>query len=142
MITWLGTGWGWVVSSFTYGITVIYNIFLLLGSILGTLLSVLGSAIVSFVSVISMITGFITGGFSTGASLWDQLGLTTWLTLGIILYPIYLVFLWDAKGMDAVVSQVTMIWGILSWLAHFFMDVIRTIITMLSGIIESVPVVE
>ena len=142
MITWLGTGWGWVVSSFTYGITVIYNIFLLLGSILGTLLSVLGSAIVSFVSVISMITGFITGGFSTGASLWGQLGLTTWLTLGIILYPIYLVFLWDAKGMDAVVSQVTMIWGILSWLAHFFMDVVRTIITMLSGIIESVPVVE
>jgi hypothetical protein len=142
MITWLGTGWGWVVSSFTYGITVIYNIFLLLGSILGTLLSVLGSAIVSFVSVIGMITGFITGGFSTGASLWDQLGLTTWLTLGIILYPIYLVFLWDAKGMDAVISQLSMIWGILSWLAHFFMDVVRTIITMISGIIESVPVVE
>lgn len=142
LITWLGTGWGWLVQSFVSGITVIYDIFLFLGSILVTLLSIMGQAIVSFVNVIGMITGFLTGGFGTGVNIWNQLGLTTWLTLGIILYPIYLVFLWDAKGTDAVVSQLTMVWGILSWLAHFFLDIIRTIITVISGVVESIPVVE
>jgi len=142
LFTYLGNGWSSFVQSLTYMFTIIADIFIMLGSTMGYIIWTLGHAIVSFASVIGMLAGMIGGSIGGAANLWDQLGLTTWLTLGIILYPIYLVFLWEHEGMDAVISQLSLIWGIMSWLAHFFMDVVRTIITMLSGIIESVPVVE
>lgn len=142
LIAWLGTGWGWLVSSFTYALTIIYDIFLMLASVMGSLIWMLGQAIVSFASVIGMIAGFLAGTFGGAGDLWTQLGLSTWITVAIIFYPLYLIILWDQKGMDAVISQLSMIWGIMSWLAHFFISIIQTVITILSGIIESIPVVE
>lgn len=142
LIAWLGTGWGWLVSSFTYALTIIYDIFLMLASVIGSLIWMLGQAIVSFASVIGMIAGFLAGTFGGAGDLWTQLGLSTWITVAIIFYPLYLIILWDQKGMDAVISQLSMIWGIMSWLAHFFISIIQTVITILSGIVESIPVAE
>ena len=142
LFTWLGSGWSWFASSFMYAITIIADIFLMLATTMGYIVWTLGQAIVGFASTIGMLAGMIGGTVGGASNLWNQLGLAQWLSLGIIIYPIYLVFLWEHEGMDAVIAQLSMIWGILSWLAHFFITVMQSVITAFSSIVESIPVVE
>jgi len=142
LLTWLGTGWTWLVNSFTYALSLIFNIFLFLGSIMYAIITTLGEAIVAFVTMIGMIGGFLSGTVGGAGDLWNTLGISTWITIGIIFYPLYLIILWDQKGMDEVVKQLSMIVGILTWLKDLFMGLINLVLNLIGRIIESIPVVE
>lgn len=141
-LTWLGNGWIWLVDSFTYALTLVYNIFLFLGSIMYSIVTTLGEAIVSFANMIGMIGGFLSGTIGGAGDLWNTLGISTWITIAIIFYPLYLIILWDQKGMDAVIKQLTMIVGIITWLKDFFIGLINLVMALIGRIIESIPVVE
>jgi hypothetical protein len=141
-LAWLGTAWTWLAASFGYAFTLIADLFLFLGAVIVSILTVLAEAIVSFVNALSMISSFLTGGIAGAANLWDTFGISTWITIGIIFYPLYLVILWDQKGMDAVIQQLTWIAGIVLWLKDLFITIIRFVLDILGRIIESIPVVE
>lgn len=142
LLNWILTGWGWLVTSFTYAFSIIAGIFTFLGATIGAFIWAIGQAIVSFANVFIMIGNFLSGASGGAGDLWNQLGLANWFTLALIFYPLYLVILWDTKGMGAVMEQLGWIWGMLHWLATFFISVIQAIIQAINTVIEAVPVVE
>ncbi len=89
-----------------------------------------------------MFTDMMAGGYGVGVDLWETFGISQWITVAIIFYPLYLIILWDQKDMDAVIKQLTMMFGILSWLFTFFVSVIQFTIGLITTVIESIPVAE
>lgn len=138
----IGAGVSYLVSSVTYLLQLLYNFFLLLGALLGSFVSLLGELVLSMITTVTYFQDMMAGGIGTAGNLWDQLGISSWITLAIILYPIYLIILWDEQGEDAVVRQLTLIFGIATWLMQFFIQVIHVVINLISGLIESIPVAE
>lgn len=138
----IGEAWGWFESSLVYAWDVVANIFILIGELLVVFVTTIADLIVSFVNFLGMFTEFIGGGLGAAADIWDALGLLTWLELAMILYPLYLVILWEERGMDAVIQQLTWIFGLLVWLKDFFIGIATFIITIITSIIESIPVAE
>jgi hypothetical protein len=138
----ISVGWSWVVNSFLSAFTVMAAIFTFMATTIGAFLWACGQALVSFANMFVTLGQWINGGAGGAANLVAGLDLPVWFTLALIFYPLYLIILWDQKGMAAVIEQLSWIFGILSWLAHFFMTVIHTIITVINAVIEAVPVVE
>lgn len=142
LFNWLGSGISYLVDSTAYVFELLYNFFLLMGSLLGSFVNVLGELVLSIVNTINYFVDFMAGGIGAAGNLWDQLGVSSWFTVALIFYPIYLIILWEEKGMDAVMSQLTMIFGIASWLFDFFIQVIGIVLNFAHTMIESIPVAE
>jgi hypothetical protein len=142
MFTWIGQGIGWLGSGMGYIFTLIYDIFLLIGSLMMGFLSTIGQLILSIVNTITFFTNMMSGAIGGAGNLWNQLGIMSWLTVFLVFYPIYLIILWEEEGTDAVVSQLTMIFGILSWLFQFFYQLALMMVNVIHTLIESIPVVE
>ena len=64
------------------------------------------------------------------------------MILGIIIYPIYLVFLWDEDGLDALEHELRRDWWFLSTIFGALINVGRFILQVIMAVIESIPVVE
>lgn len=142
LFNWIGEGFGYLINSAGYAWTVIASIFIMIGQLLAAFITTLGELITSFVTTLSMFVDFMGGGLGAAGNLWDTFQISTWITLAIIFYPIYLIILWDQKGLDAVITQLTWIFGILVWLYGFFRSLIELIIHFITGLIESIPVAE
>lgn len=142
LFSWIGQSVGYVGNAVGYVFTVIYDIFLLLGSVMVGFLSTIGTLIGSIVNTINFLTNIMGGVVGGAGNLWDQLGISNWIVVACVFYPIYLIILWEEKGTDAVVSQLTMIFGILSWFFNFFYQLATMLINFVSGLVESIPVVE
>jgi len=142
IMAWLQGGWSQLVLSWSYIAALLLQFFIFLGSIMGYLVSLLTMAITQFVNIITMTAGFFQGGYGTGVDIWNAYGLTTWLTLACICYPIYLVILWDEEGFDALINHLMFVFNVLSLLAHFFISVIQMIFNGIHTLIEAIPVVE
>ena len=141
-LSWISSGIAWLTTSFLYVITLLGAIFGFIIATVGGFLTAIAQALASFANVIVMIGSFLSGGVGGAGNLWNSLGLMQWFTVGLLFYPLYLVVLWDEKGMGAVMEQLGWIWGTVNWLAHFFLTVITTVFNLISGIIEAIPVVE
>lgn len=142
LVNWLAGGWTWLIASFGYIGQMLVQFFIILGASMGYIVALLTMAATQFVTILTTLVGFFQGSYGTGLSIWNDFGLTTWLTLALICYPLYLVFMWDEDGFDAVMSHLTFVFNILSMLAHFFISVIQMVFTGISTIVEAIPVVE
>ena len=142
LFAWIGEGFSYVGMAAANGFELLVNFFSLFGSLLTAFVYSLGEIVGSFVSFLSNFVSFMEGGVGAAGNLWDQLGILQWLTVALVFYPLYLVILWDEKGMDAVIQQLTWIFGIAVFLYHFFEGLIQGLITMISALIESIPVAE
>lgn len=142
IMAWLEPGWVWLVASFTYMSELVVQLFLFLGSVMGYLIVLLTEAVAQFANIIDTMAGFFQGSYGTGMNIWNDFGLSTWLTLGLIFYPVYLFYLWDTEGMDAVMNQLMFIFNVLSMLAHYFISVIQMILNGIHTLVEAIPVVE
>lgn len=141
-LAWIGDAWANFTLSLGYVWTVFSEIFVFLGTVFSGLFTVLTEAFAGFSSFINTTLSFVQGGVGGAANLWTDLGITTWLTVFLVFYPMYLIFVWEEEGEEAVFRQLNIIWSIMSWLAHFFMTVISTVISVISGLVESIPVAE
>lgn len=109
---------------------------------LSYMVSVIGDAFAQWLGMFQMGVEMIQGAFGVGVDLWETFNLSLWLTLAFILYPLYLVIMWDEHGLDRVISHLrvvawipTLVFKILSWLVMSF-------ITILSYVIEAIPLAE
>jgi hypothetical protein len=142
LFNWIGSGFTYLTQSATYVFTLLYNFFLMIGQLMGAFIATLGEFVLSIITTLGYLVDFL-GGIGTGAgNLWDQFQIWSWIQLALIFYPIYLIILWEEHGMDAVLSQLTMIWGIASWLFGFFIQIIMAVISFAHTLIESIPVAE
>lgn len=142
LFNWLGEAFNGMLIGASYAWEVVANIFILIASMIGAFVNTVAELVLSFATFISNFVDFIGGGLGAGADLWTELGISTWITVAIIFYPLYLVILWEEKGMGAVIEQLTWIFGLLVWLYHFFEGLIMGAITLVTAIIESIPVAE
>ena len=142
LFTWIGESLEFMVTGAEYLMTIMGSLFTLLGSLLGAFLTTMGDLITSAVTTITMFTDMMAGGYGVGADLFETFQIMTWLQVAIIFYPLYLVILWDQKGMDAVIKQLSMMFGILFWLFGFFVTVIMFTINLITSFIEAIPLAE
>jgi len=142
LFTWIGESVGYIAISFEYMVDIMVDVFDLFSSLLGAFLDTMGQLITSIVSTVTMFTDMMGGAYGAGVNLWETLGISSWITLAMIFYPLYLVILWEESGMDAVIQQLSWIFGLLSWVFTFMSGVIMEAISLISTLIESIPVAE
>lgn len=142
LFTWIGDSVSYIGTAFDYLIEIISDVFDLFASLLGTFLGVMGDLIGSLVNFVTTFTDMMGGAYGAGVDLWETLGISQWITVAMIFYPLYLVILWDQDGMDAVIQQLTWIFGLLSWVFEFMSSVISEAILLITSLIESIPVAE
>jgi len=142
LFNWIGSGFSYMIQSATYVFTLLYNFFLMIGQLIGAFITTLGEFVLSIINTLGYLVDFL-GGIGTGAgSLWVQFNIMGWLEVALVFYPLYLIILWDQEGMDAVVSQLSIFWGIAAWLFGFFIQIIMAVISFAHTLIESIPVAE
>jgi len=143
LFSWIAQFFTWMVSSVTYLTTLLTTIFTtVLGPTLTKFLNLVASVANQWISMIMMVFSFLDGTFTAGFNVWEELNIASWITVGAILYPMYLIFLWDQKGMEAVIAQITFIKDVIFTLAHFFLAVAQWFVALIGRIIESIPVAE
>ena len=142
LFTWIGQSVGYIGTAFDYLVEIVVDVFALFGSLLGAFLETMGELITSLVNTVTIFTDMMGGAYGTGVDLWETLGISSWLTVAMVFYPLYLIILWEEKGMDAVIQQLTWIFGLLSWVFTFMSGVIMDAIGLISTLIESIPVAE
>ncbi|MCJ7459214.1 MAG: hypothetical protein MUP17_09505 [candidate division Zixibacteria bacterium] len=142
LFKWIADGFGYMVSSATFMFQLLSAFFTMLGSLLASFVSVLSEFVLSIIATLGYLVNFL-GGVGTGAGdLWTQFNIWGWLQVALIFYPLYLILLWEERGLDPVIAQLTMIWGIAAWLFGFFIQIIQAMIGIMHTLIESIPVAE
>ena len=139
---WISNGLTYLADSLSYGFGIISNIFLMIGAVIVDFLVIISEAIVSFVATLGMVGDMLGGGISGASNVWNDLGLSTWITVVLIFYPLYLILLWEREGAEPVIQQLTWIFGILVWLGGFFISIAQFVIGLITALIESIPVAE
>jgi len=142
LFSWIAELFGYLGDSAGYIGTIATALFSLFGSLLAAFLTTVADLITNLVATVTMFSDMMGGAYGVGVNLWETFNIAQWLQLVMILYPLYLVILWDEKGMDAVIQQLTWIFGLLSWLFGFFVSLIQFTIGLITTVIESIPVAE
>ena len=116
--------------------------FLILNTFLTKFLTVLSSGASNFAVMISQGVAVLDSTASYGVSIYEMLRLDLWLQVIIILYPVYLLFLWEREGFDAMINHIHGVLNIISFVAQIFITIIQWFLNVITTIIESIPVVE
>jgi hypothetical protein len=98
--------------------------------------------VLSVIATLGYFSRIMDGTIGGAGNLWNQLNVWQWFQVALVFYPLYLVILWEEEGMDAVVKQLVLIWGIAAWLFGFFITIISAMVNLIGNVIESIPVVE
>lgn len=142
LLNWLTNAWTWMTLSWTYIISMLTSVFSFLGVTMGKFTNTMSTVVGNWVLVVQGVFDMLDGVYTGGVSLWDQLGMSSWVTLAAILYPLWLVILWEEQGFDAVEKQLRLIWDVVNMLVHVFLTIIQMTLNIIGRIIESIPVVE
>ena len=142
LFDWIAEMLGFLTVSFEYLITITTAFFILIGALLASFLTIMGDLITSIVNTLTIFTDMMGGAYGVGVNIWETFGISTWIMVAMIFYPLYLIILWDQEGLDAVLKQLTLIFGILFWLFGFFVTVIQFTIGLITAVIESIPIAE
>jgi len=142
LFTWIAELIGYVGESVGYLGDILSALFSLFGSLMGAFLITVADLIYYLVNTVTMVTDALGGAYGAGVNVWETLGVSSWITVAMICYPLYLIILWEEKGLEAVIQQLTWIFGILSWLFSFSVQLIQFVIRLITSVIESIPVAE
>jgi hypothetical protein len=141
-ITWISGAWGGLASGMGWLTGPIVSGFQFLGIFMVQLLTFVALAFLTFGQIISGIFGFFTGTAGGATDLWNSLGMLQWLTLGLVLYPVWLIILWDEHGLDAVETELRRDFWIFSTIFGVLLNIGRFILQVIMAVIESITVVE
>jgi len=141
-IAWLVNMWDWLLDSIGYTVDLLISIFSFLTATMTKSVSLFSQIITYWIETIQGVISFLDSGMGAVGGVWDMLGMTWWLTLGCILYPIWLVYLWEEEGFDALINHLTFVYELVMGIVNFFIRIIQTVINVIGSLIESIPVVE
>lgn len=141
-LTWIGGGWTWLSSGVTWLYSLIVAGWAFVTLWISKFITVVSAAFNIFGLFISGIFSFLNGTASGSVEVWNSLGMWQWLTLGLILYPVYLLILWDEHGLNAVEHELRRDWFVLSTVGGVFLQIGHFIIDIIHTLIESIPVAE
>ena len=132
----------WLVTSMTWLVSSLTSVFTFIGAIMGKFLNTTGTVVGVWVDIFQGVFDVLGGSLTAGINIWNDFGLSTWIILIAIFYPIYLIGLWETKGIDAVINQLRFLTDVMAWIIRIFVLVVQTFIDVIGRLIESIPIVE
>jgi len=132
---WLTTGLGWLT-------TLIVDFFRLGAVTMTTGLELFDIFVTNWISIIQYTTSILGDGLQTGFNFWEDFQMSTWLQLVAIMYVVWLYFLGVHSGWDSVMTHLTFMMNVLSFVFTIIIRIAEFVISIVSLIIESIPVVE
>ena len=141
----VATIFGWMDSLFSYvptllgyGIALIGNIFTLINISAGNTLTQLTSIITIWAGMYGTMMDMLNGVMTPGINLWNDLGINSFIQIGAILYPIWLLIMASEKGLQAVIDHLTGVLNIGSFFLNFILNVGGFFISLLDGLIGAI----
>ena len=141
-IGYLGDFWSWMVIAFTSLVSLITPLFTIFSTFLLGAIGLLVIFITAFIDVWTTGVNLVTGGYDFVAEFWVAYNVTTFITIGAILYPFYLAAIFKEKGMTGLLLHLQVIYSAIAFVFNIFMGIINLVIRLFTAIIESIPVVE
>jgi hypothetical protein len=142
LFAFLGNLWTGVVTGFSAFASMLASFLTFSGSFLTDLVSNLATGAGIWTNMVTMMMDMIGGAYGTGVDLWTTLNVSQWVIVGLILYPMYLLFLWDQKGFDALADHLLFVKDVLAFIGGVFLRIIEIFTNIISRIIEAIPVAE
>lgn len=134
--------WAWLGTSITYSVSLLTNAFELMTSFIGKFVNTVAITVGNWVNMINTFWYILDNTWGGAQSVWDTIGGSIWITIIAILYPIYLLYLWDEQGLDALLSHLKMLIDIGAFICRIFITVIQLFVNILSNLIEKIPFAE
>ena len=141
-VTWVTSLWSFLGDSFTWLVSALTSLFTFLTAFLGKFLNTTSTVVNIWASVFQTFFAVLDGTYTAGINIWNDFGLGTWVIILAILYPIYLIAIWDEKGIDALLGHIKMMMDIAAFIITMMIKVIQITLSVLARIIESIPVIE
>lgn len=142
LLSYLTNFWNWMVTGTVWLTTMLTGMMDMLTSGMSKFLTVITYLFSYATLYITYTRDLFDGAWGGATNLWDTFGGTTWLILGCIFYPIYLLWLADTQGDEAAIAHIKMVLDIFSFLISLFIRFIEMVMNIIGRIIESIPVVE
>lgn len=142
ILTWFGSFWTWLTTSLGYLLLGITEIFAFLAVTMGKILEIFVSIMRTWIDMASFFVQIMYDGLGTGINIWTDYNISQWIVLAAILYPMWLLFMWDEEGIEPVYRHLTFVRGILEFTFNFFMAIAQFGLNLIGRVIESIPVVE
>jgi len=80
----------------------------------------------------------ISGGIDPLVNLWVDLDMNSWIELGAMMYPFYLLILFAEKGGQAVLNHVNGLLNLASFFLNFILNVGGFFMSLLTGLIGAI----
>lgn len=142
LFNWLSGAWNAFINSMAYIGGLIIPIFTFLGSFLWKLITIAIEMMQYWGAMFGYLWSFLAGTYTSGVNIYNDLGLYQWLILGIIIYPLHLIILWDEKGLGAVIWELNLLKDVAVTIGGLLLRGIELFLGVVGRIIESIPVVE
>ena len=141
----VSTIFGWMDSLFSsvptlvgYGITMIGNVFTLINVSASNTLIQLASVVTIWAGMYSTTMDMLNGVMTPGINLWNDLGINSFIQIGAILYPLWLLIMGKDKGMQAVIDHLNGVLNIGSFFLNFILNVGGFFMGLLTGLIGAI----
>jgi len=140
--TWISQMAGFMISAMGWMMTLLTGLFAFFTTTVPAMLYVVTSALTIYIDMIGKFWGYFTGAFGTGFDVWNDFGGTQWVTIGILIYPMYLLLLWTEQGLAPVMVHLDFWGGLIMGLINLAISLAGLVWSFISGLIENIPVVE
>lgn len=94
------------------------------------------------VDTMTVFYGFMSGTYTAGQNFWVDYNIAQLIQVFMVFYPLYLMILWDQKGLGAVVDQLMLIKDVVLTVCSVLMRILDFTIGNIYRLIEAIPVAE
>lgn len=142
-ISLLGDAWNWFLTSVSYVVTMITQMFLFLAEVMTKIISLFTTLITQWISIATWFWYMLDTGFYSATGVWETLNIGQWVIIGAILYPVFLLTIWEEDGTQALFDHINFVVNVFLWFVHgfltltsFFADLIMQIVDVVAGLIR------
>ena len=121
-----------------YGLTLIDTIFDAITISASNTLTQLASIVTIWVGMYSTVMDMLNGVLTPGIDLWNDLGVSNFIRIGAVLYPMWLLLLAMDQGLQAVFDHLNGVLNIGSFFLNFILNVAGFFISLLTGLIGAI----
>lgn len=138
IFSWMDSLFANVPTLLGYGLTLIDTIFGAITVSASNTLTQLTSVVTIWIGMYSTVMDMLNGVLTPGINLWNDLGINSFIQIGAILYPLWLLMMASDKGMQAVIDHLTGVLNIGSFFLNFILNVAGFFVSLLTGLIGAI----
>jgi len=135
---WMDSLFSYVPTLLGYGMTLIGNVFILINTSATDTLTQLTGIITIWAGMYDTMQDLLTGVMTPGLNLWNDLGISSFIQIGAILYPLWLLILGSEKGFQAVFAHLNSVLNIGSFFLNFILNVGGFFMGLLTALIGAI----